>query len=106
MTSTPGGLGRSTQRAIGAVILLVAGMVSLPFSAAFLDREGTESWILPVQFAVMAALGAETAVVLPALARPGATTVRRALTGVGWGLLAALVGVAVFWLLLNGFEGA
>ena len=54
----------------------------------------------------MAAIGAVVTVALPALAREGATTGRRAMTGIWWGLLAALVGVLVFWFLLNGFSGA
>ena len=45
-------------------------------------------------------------VALPGLAREGATTGRRAMTGAWWGLLAAAVGVVVFWLLLSGFGGA
>ena len=54
----------------------------------------------------MAALGAAVAIGLPGMAREGATTGRRALTGAWWGLLAAFVGVVVFWFLLNGFRGA
>lgn len=72
--------------------LAVAGILSLPVTAYFLDGQGTENWILPVQLLVMAALGA--------LLWP-----RRlvgALIGVGMGL----VGAAVFFLLLNGFHGA
>jgi hypothetical protein len=97
---------KPAQRAAGIVVLLVLGMASLPASASLLDGEGTENWIVPVQLAAMAALGAALAVGLPALARDGATTGRRALTGAWWGLLAAFVGVVVFWLLLNGFDGA
>jgi hypothetical protein len=54
----------------------------------------------------MALTGAVATVALPALARAGAPPPRRALTGIWWGLLAALAGVVVFWLLLNGFSGA
>lgn len=99
-------MNRSAQRAIGVVVLLVLGVFSLPAAAALLDGQGTENWVVPVQLAVMAALGAVLALGLPALARDGATTGRRALTGAWWGLLAAFVGVVVFWLLLNGFQGA
>jgi hypothetical protein len=97
---------RAAQRVVGIVVLLVLGMLSLPVSAFFLDDQGTENWIIPVQLVVMAALGAATTIALPGLAREGASTGRRALTGAWWGLLAALVGVVVFWFLLNGIRGA
>lgn len=97
---------RAAQRVVGIVVLLVLGMLSLPVSAFFLDDRGTENWIVPVQLLVMAILGAATTIALPGLAREGAGTGRRALTGVWWGLLAALVGVVVFWFLLNGIRGA
>ena len=95
----------TVQRVVGVLVLLVAGMLSLPLAAYFLDDRGTENWIVPVQLLVMAAIGAAVAVALPGLARVGAPTVRRALTGVWWGLLAAFVGVLGFWLLLSGFRG-
>ena len=94
------------QRVVGVLVLLVAGILSLPLAAYFLDDRGTENWIVPVQLLVMAVIGAGVAVALPALARDGASTGRRAITGVWWGLLAAFVGVLVFWLLLSGFTGA
>jgi hypothetical protein len=94
------------QRVVGVLVLLVAGMLSLPLAASFLDDRGTENWIVPVQLLAMAVTGAGVAVALPALARAGAPTGRRALTGVWWGMLAAFVGVLVFWLLLSGFRGA
>ncbi|MDZ5662620.1 hypothetical protein SFC79_12670 [Nocardioides sp. S-58] len=97
---------RPVQRIVGIVVLLVLGMLSLPVSASLLDDQGTENWIVPVQLLAMALLGAAVTVALPGLAREGASTGRRAMTGAWWGLLAALVGVVVFWLLLNGFEGA
>jgi hypothetical protein len=97
---------RPAQRVVGTVVLLVLGMLSLPASAYALDAPGTENWIVPVQLLAMAALGAAVTIGLPGLAREGATTARRALTGAWWGLLAAFVGVVVFWFLLNGFRGA
>lgn len=97
---------RSAQRVVGIVVLLVLGMLSLPAAASVLDDPGTENWIVPVQLLAMAAVGAGVTVALPGLARDGATTGRRAMTGAWWGLLAAFVGVVVFWLLLNGFGGA
>ena len=81
-------------------------MLSLPAAASVLDGQGTESWIVPVQLVAMAAAGALITVALPGLAREGASTGRRAMTGAWWGLLAAFVGVVVFWLLLNGSGGA
>jgi hypothetical protein len=97
---------RSVQRVVGIVVLLVLGVLSLPAAAYVLDAPGTENWIVPVQLVVMAAVGAAVTVALPGLARDGAPTGRRAMTGAWWGLLAAFVGVVVFWLLLNGVGGA
>lgn len=96
----------SAQRVVGVVLLLATGMLSLPVAAFLLDGRGTENWIIPVQLLAMAVTGAALAVGLPALAREGATTGQRVRTGIGWGLLAALVGVAIFWFLLNGINGA
>ena len=96
----------TVQRIVGAVVLLVAGILSLPVAAYFLDGQATENWIVPVQLLAMALIGAAVTAALPALARAGAPASRRALTGVCWGLLAAFVGVLAFWLLLNGFRGA
>jgi hypothetical protein len=97
---------RPVQRVVGIVVLLVLGVLSLPAAAYVLDAPGTENWIVPVQLVVMAAVGAAVTVALPGLARDGAPTGRRAMTGAWWGLLAAFVGVVVFWLLLNGVGGA
>ena len=97
---------RVAQRVVGIVVLLVLGVLSLPAAAYVLDEQGTENWIVPVQLVVMAAVGAAVTVALPGLAREGATTGRRAVTGAWWGLLAAAVGVVVFWLLISGVGGA
>ena len=94
------------QRIVGIVVLLGAGMLSLPAAASVLDGPSTENWIVPVQLVAMGAVGAVVTVALPALARAGAPTARRAMTGLLWGLLAAFVGVVVFWFLLSGFNGA
>jgi hypothetical protein len=99
-------MSRSAQRVVGIVVLVVLGMLSLPVSAYALDDPGTENWIVPVQLLAMAAVGAAVTVGLPGMAREGASTGRRALTGAWWGLLAAFAGVVVFWFLLNGFRGA
>lgn len=94
------------QRAIGIVVLFVTGMLSLPVSASLFDGQGTENLILPLQLLGMAAIGAGLAVWLPALARHGASTARRAMTGASWGVLAAVVGLLLFFFELTGFSGA
>lgn len=96
----------AVQRVVGVLALLVAGILSLPVAALLLDGPSTENLIVPAQLLVMAGVGAGVVVALPALARAGAPTGRRALTGAWWGLLAAFLGVLVFWLLVNGFDGA
>ena len=94
------------QRVVGAVVLLVLGMLALPLSASLVDGEGSENWIIVLDLVAMAAVGAAVTIGLPGLAREGASTGRRAMTGAWWGLLAAFVGVLVFWFLLNGVSGA
>lgn len=96
----------AAQRVVGAVLLLATGMLSLPVAAFLLDGRSTENWIIPVQLLAMAVTGAALTVGLPALARDGASTGRRIRTGIWWGLLAAIVGVAVSWFLISGFGGA
>src|SRR5918995_2625719 len=97
---------RAAQRVVGIVVLLVLGVLSLPAAAFVLDEQGTEDWIVPAQLVVMAAVGAAVTVALPGLAREGATTGRRAMTGAWWGLLAAAAGVVVSWLPISGIGGA
>jgi hypothetical protein len=99
-------MSRSAQRLVGIVVLLVLGMLSLPATAYVLDDPGTESWIVPMQLLAMAAVGAAVTVALPGLAREGAPTGRRAMTGAWWGLIAALAGVVVSWIAISGFNGA
>ncbi len=93
-------------RLIAYPLLLAAGVVSLPVAAAFLDGPSTENWVLPIQLAGMAALGALVGWGTPAIARSGASTSRRIVIGALLGVGAALVGVALFFLLLNGISGA
>lgn len=99
-------MSRSADRLLGFAVLLVLGMLSLPASAYVLDDPGTENWIVPVQLLAMAALGAAVTVGLPGMAREGASTGRRALTGAWWGLAFALAGVLVAWVAINGWGGA
>lgn len=89
------------------IALAIAGFLSLPLAAWVLDgSSSTENVILPVQLIVMALIGAGLAWWLPAVARPGDAMGTRLLIGAGWGLLAAVMGVIVFWFLLSGFGGA
>lgn len=96
----------TVQRVIAVVVLLVAGILSLPLAASVLDSGGTENWIIPVQVVATAIIGAGVAVLLPAIAPVGATTGRRVVVGAIWGVLAALFGLVVFFFLLNGLDGA
>jgi hypothetical protein len=94
------------QRWTAVVILLVLGIFSLPVTAFFFDGEGRENWIIPVAVLLMAVLGGIVGSLLPGLAGSDATQQRGALIGaaVGVGMLA--LGIVVFFLLLNGFDGA
>ena len=94
------------QRLFALVLLLAAGIMSLPLAALAFDGEGSENWILPAQLGGMALVGAVVGLLLPGLGGPTATTRRSVWTGVGLGLLFAVVGVVIFFLLLNGFDGA
>lgn len=91
-------------RLLGWLVLVVAGMLSLPLAAYILDGQGTENWILPVQLGGMALVGALVGTAVPGFVAgaPG----RRAAVGAAYGLAAAVVGVLVFFLLLSGFDGA
>ncbi|MCW4354046.1 hypothetical protein ONR57_12120 [Hoyosella sp. YIM 151337] len=93
------------RRLPAVVLLLVLGIVSLPLTAYFADGERSENWIVPVQLVAMAIVGALVGALLP-LAGPGASTIRRIGIGVLAGVTMAVVGIGVFWLLLNGIRGA
>ena len=88
------------QRGVAVVLLLVAGLLSLPVAAAFLDGGSTEDLIVPIQMGVMAVLGAITGYLLPGVAGFGSTSARSAMVGALIGLAAALGGIAIFSLLL------
>ena len=92
----------AVQRGIALALLGVAGILSLPTVAAFLDGESTEGLIVPVQLALMAALGAIVGYLLPGFAGAGSSRVRSAGFGALAGVAAALVGVVLFFVLLNG----
>jgi hypothetical protein len=88
------------QRGVVLVLLLAAGILSLPVVAAFLDGEPTETLIVPVQLGGMALLGAMAGYLLPAVAGFGSSRMRSAGVGALVGVATALAGVAVFSLLL------
>ena len=94
------------QRVGAVIILVVAGILSLPVAAAFFDGDGSENWILPVQLLGMAVVGAVVGRLLPGLAGPVATPARATWVGAAAGLGAAVLGLVLFFLLLNGFDGA
>jgi hypothetical protein len=86
------------------VVLAVVGCVALPLSAFVLDGTDTgENLIVPVQVLVTAAVGAALGGLVLDRSQTGR---RRAVVGAGVGVLGALVGVTVFFLLLNGLDGA
>ena len=89
------------QRPIALGVLVVLGILSLPASAAFLDGESTEDLIIPVQLVVMAVLGALVGYLLPGLGGAGSSKVRSAGVGAVVGVVLGLLGVAVFYLLLD-----
>ena len=99
-------MGTSSQRVIAVLVLLAAGILSLPLVAYFLDDQGNENWIFPVQLLAMALLGALVGRALPGLAGAEASSSRATLVGAGVGVVAAIVGVVLFFLLLSGFDGA
>jgi hypothetical protein len=94
------------QRLAALVLLVAAGILSLPLAALAFDGEGTENFILPAQLGGMAVLGAVVGYLLPGLAGDAASRRRAVWVGVGVALLLAVLGVGLFFLLLNGFDGA
>jgi hypothetical protein len=88
------------------VVLLAAGVFSLPVAALFLDGEDTENWVLPAAFVVMAVVGAIVGTVLPGVAGPHAGAGKGRLVGMSIGIAMVVLGTLVFFLLLNGFDGA
>jgi hypothetical protein len=93
------------ERILGLTVLVVAGVLSLPLAAAAFDKQGSENWIIPVQLGGMAVIGALVGIAIPGLTGAESTG-RRALLGAAIGVGMALAGVLIFFLLLNGFDGA
>jgi hypothetical protein len=96
----------SWQRVAALLLLFVLGIASLPLSALVLGDEGTENWILPAAAALVLLVGAAVGSVLPGLAGAGASRRRAAGVGAVAGVGMLVVGVVLFFLLLNGFSGA
>lgn len=88
------------------LVLLVTGVFSLPLAAAFLDGEDTENWILPAALVAMGVTGAIVGSVLPGVAGPRASASRGRWVGMGIGIAMVVLGTLIFFLLLNGFDGA
>jgi hypothetical protein len=88
------------------LVLLAAGVFSLPLAALFLDGEDTENWVLPAAFVAMAVIGAIVGSVLPGVAGSHASTSKGRWVGALIGVAMVLLGTIVFFLLLNGFDGA
>ena len=94
------------QRAVALAVLLVAGILSLPVAAFFLDGRSTENYVLPAQLLAMALVGSVVGRLLPGLAGAGATPRRAGVVGAVTGLGMAVLGVLLFFVLLSGFDGA
>ncbi len=94
------------RRAAALLVLLVLGVISLPLVASVLDSQGTENFILPVQLVLMAALGALAGRLVPTLGGADASRRRGIIVGALLGLGAAVFGLVIFFLLLNGISGA
>ena len=88
------------------LVLLVLGVISLPLVASVLDGEGTENLILPVQLVLMAGFGALAGWLVPTLGGADASRRRGIIVGALLGLGAAVLGLVIFFLLLNGISGA
>ena len=96
----------SVHRPLALVVLLAAGVFSLPLAALFLDGEGTENWVLPAAFVAMAVIGAIVGSVLPGVAGSHASVRRGRWVGMAVGIVMVVLGTLLFFLLLNGFDGA
>ena len=96
----------SVKRVTAVLVLLVLGFLSLPVVAGVLDGQGSEDWIVPVQLALMAAVGALAGRLVPTLGGADASRRRGVVVGALLGVAAALVGVLLFFLLISGLSGA
>jgi hypothetical protein len=94
------------RRIVALLVLLVLGVVSLPLVASVLDGQDIENWILPVQLLLMAGAGALAGRLVPSLAGARATRRRGILVGAAIGVGCAVLGLVLFFFLLNGISGA
>ena len=94
------------QRMVALVVLLVLGILSLPIAAAAFDGEDSENLILPAQLVGMAVVGGVVGYLLPGIGGAGSPARRSMWVGAGLGLLFAVIGVLIFFVLLSGFDGA
>jgi hypothetical protein len=97
--------GSPIQRLVALVVLLAAGTVSLPLSAYYVD-DISENMVFPVALGGMILIGSVVGALLPGLARAGSSRARAARVGAVIGLVLAIAGTLVFFLLLSGFDGA
>lgn len=88
----------------GWLLLIAAGLISLPLAAALLDDQGDENWILLIQIGGMMVVGALVALGIPGFV--SGSSRRRVMLGAAYDLAAAVVGVLVFFVVLSGFEVA
>lgn len=100
------GLSAGAQRATALVVLLAAGILTLPVAAYFLDGRPTENFVLPAQLLAMALVGLVVGALLPGLAGVEATPRRAKVVGAVTGLAMAVVGIVLFFFLVSGFDGA
>lgn len=98
----PGPAAAPAQRPLAVVLLAVAGSLSLPVVATFLDGDATEGWVVPVQLLLMALLGAVVGRLLPGIAGADASPARATAVGAAVGVAAGVVAAVVFMVLLGG----
>lgn len=96
----------SVHRPLALVVLVAAGVFSLPLAALFLDGEDTENWVLPAAFVAMAVIGAIVGSVLPGVAGAHASASKGRWVGMAIGIVMVALGTLLFFLLLNGLDGA
>jgi hypothetical protein len=94
------------RRIAALLVLLVLGVVTLPLVAWVFDGEGNENWILPVHLLLMAGLGVVAGRLVPGLAGGDASRRRVVVVGALIGVGCAVLGLVVFFILLNGVGGA
>jgi hypothetical protein len=87
---------------VALALITIAGLVSIPVVAAFLDGPSTDDLIVPLAVVIMAALGAGVGYLVPGVGGPGSSTSRSVGSAALVGVAAALLSAALFFLLLSG----